>query len=191
MTIRLHLLCAASTPSTRAAGFPADEDLDSFGRASLSRLSGRLPAADAVLSSPAQAAAQTAAGLGLRADVAPSLRDCDFGRWAGRALDEIAAREPDALGQWLRDSEAAPHGGESFADVLKRFAGWRDGLDAQSGTLIAITHPLVLRAAIACTLGVGAQAMFQIDAAPLTVVRLSSAGGRWKFQALVPARAVE
>ena len=182
-------MCAASTPSTRAIGFPADEDLDDHGRDSLSRLSGRLPGMDCVLRSPALSAEQTAEGLGLRADIEPLLRDCDFGRWTGRSLEEIAAQEPDALAQWLRDAEAAPHAGESFADVLERVANWMDGLGAQSGTVLAITHPTVMRAAIAGTLGAGAHAMFQIDVAPLTVVRLSGVGGRWKFKALIPAKA--
>jgi broad specificity phosphatase PhoE len=182
VTIRLHLLCSAS--STR--GFPADEGLEAQGLESLSRFSG-LPAADRVLRSPALSAAQTAEGFGLRAEVETLLRDCDFGRWAGRSLEEVS-REPEALGQWLRDPDAAPHGGESFADVLKRVGAWMDSLDAQSGTMLAITHPTVLRAAIVMTLGAGAQSMSYIDVAPLTLVRLSGVGGRWKLKALIPAR---
>jgi broad specificity phosphatase PhoE len=186
VTLRLHLLCAAS--STRVVGFPADDGLDSLGRESLSRFSGRLPAMDRLLRSPALSAAQTTDGLGLRAEVEPLLRDCDFGRWAGRSLEEIAAREPDALDQWLRDPGAAPHGGVAFAEVLKRVGAWMDGLDAQSGSVLAITHPTVLRAAIAWTLGAGAHSMLPIDVAPLTIVRLSGFGGRWKFKALIPAK---
>lgn len=144
-----------------------------------------MPGADRVLRSPALSALQTAEGLGLRPEVEPCLRDCDFGSWAGRSLEGVAAREPEAVGQWLRDPDAAPHGGESFADVLKRVGAWMDGL-AQSA--LAITHPTILRAAIVRALGAGASAMAHVDVAPLTLARLSRAGGRWTFKALIPVR---
>jgi broad specificity phosphatase PhoE len=63
--------------------------------------------------SPALRASQTADALKLDATVEPMLRDCDYGRWTGRALDEVQAQEPEAVTEWLRNPMAAPHGGES------------------------------------------------------------------------------
>src|SRR5579862_5724057 len=111
MTTRLHLLCSASTAAVSAIAFAADEPLDSRGRESLANLSGRRPSCDIVLRSPAVSAAQTADGLALIASIEPLLRDCDFGRWAGRSLDEVQAKETAAVAEWLQDPRAAPHGG--------------------------------------------------------------------------------
>jgi broad specificity phosphatase PhoE len=188
MTTRLHLLSSASTSAVRSIAFAADEPLDPFGWKSLSGLSGRLPPYDAVLRSPALVAAQTAEGLGLDARVEPMLCDCDFGRWAGQSLAEIQAQAPEAVSDWLQNSSAAPHGGESFVDVLTRVGRWMDGLLAGSGALLAITHPFVIRAAIAHALGAGAETFRHIDIAPLTRVKLSGGGGHWKLVALVPLK---
>lgn len=188
MTIRLHLLCSASTPATRAVAFPADDPLDAHGRDSMSRFPGRLPAFDKILRSPALCAAQTAQGLGLAATSEPQLRDCDFGRWTGRAFADVQAREPEALARWLHDPRAAPHGGESFAAVMARVGGWMNALAADSGTVLAIAHSAILRAAIACALSAGPEAFSHIDIAPLSRVKLSGGGGRWTLTALIPLK---
>jgi broad specificity phosphatase PhoE len=186
MTTRLHLLCSASTASVSSIAFAAaDEPLESRGRESLLSLSGRLPSCDMVLRSPSLGAAQTVEGLGLDAKVEALLRDCDFGRWAGRSLTEIQAQAPQAAADWLQNPYAAPHGGESFADVMTRVGGWMDGLLAGSGSVLAITHATVIRAAIAHALGAGPETFRHIDVAPLTRARLSGGGGRWTLAALV------
>jgi broad specificity phosphatase PhoE len=188
MTTRLHLLCSAATASVGAVAFPADEPLDARGRDSLSGFSARLQSCDVVLKSPALCAAQTAKGLALDAVTEPLLRDCDFGRWAGKTLAEVEAQSPEAVAEWFRDPDAAPHGGESFGDVVKRVGGWMDGLLAGGGAVLAITHPAVIRAAIAHTLGAGPGAFRHIDVAPLTRARLSGDGGRWTLAALIPPK---
>ncbi|GLH79430.1 phosphoglycerate mutase [Bradyrhizobium sp. SSBR45G] len=186
MTTRLHLICAAATPATAAMAFAADEPLDARGRDSLARLVGRLPSHDIALRSPARCAADTAEGLALDARPEPALRDCDFGRWAGRSLAEVQAETPDAVAAWLQDPQAAPHGGESFVDVMTRISGWMTDLLAVDGSVLAITHALVMRAAIAHAIGAGPETFRRIDVAPLTRARLSGVGGRWTLAALVP-----
>ena len=185
MTMRLHLLCVASTPSVGAIAFASDEPLDRRGHESLQKLSGRLPSCDIILRSPSRAAAETAEGLALAARTEPLLRDCDFGRWAGRALADVQGEAPDAVADWLKDPRAAPHGGESFADVLTRIRAWMDGLVASDGSVLAITHATVIRAVIAHALGAGAETFRHIDVAPLTRAKLSGGGGRWTLAALV------
>ena len=188
MAPRLHLLCAASTSSVSSIAFAADEPLDARGRASLARLTGRLPSCQLVLRGPALRAAQTAEGLALDAGVEAMLRDCDFGRWAGRSLAQIQAEEPEAVADWLQNPRAAPHGGESFADVMTRVGGWMDGLLAVNRSVLAVTHPTVIRAAIAYTVGTGPEAFRHIDVAPLTRTTLSGGGGRWTLTGLVPLK---
>jgi broad specificity phosphatase PhoE len=188
MTTRLHLLCSASTSSVSSIAFAADEPLDPRGRESLSRLSGRLPSCDIVLHSPALCAAQTAEGLGIDARAEASLRDCDFGRWVGRTLADVQAQAPEAVTEWLQNPRAAPHGGESFADVMTRVGEWMDGLVAGQRSVLAITHATVIRAAIAHAVGAGPEAFRHIDVAPLTRTKISRGGGRWTLAALVPLK---
>ena len=186
MTMRLHLFCSAPTASVSAVAFaPADEPLDRRGAESLADLAGRLSSCDNVLCSPALCARQTAEGLGLTPTIEPLLRDCDFGRWTGRSLEDVEANEPAAVADWLKNPHAAPHGGESFADVTTRVGGWMDQMLTTSGSVLAITHALVIRAAIAHALGAGPEIFRHIDVAPLTRARLSGGGGRWTLASLV------
>jgi broad specificity phosphatase PhoE len=116
------------------------------------------------------------------------LRDCDFGRWAGRNFENVQAQEPDALADWLSDPNAAPHGGESFAAVMTRVGGWMEGLVATSGVVLAVTHATVIRAAIARAVGAGPEMFRHLDVPPLSRTKLSSDGGRWTLAALVPLK---
>jgi len=188
VTTRLEFLCSASTAGLRAAAFPADEPLDLKGRAALARLAGGFARYDRILCSPAVSARETAGGLELAASPEPALRDCDFGRWAGRPLAEIEALEPEALGLWLSDPEASPHGGESFAEVVTRVAKWMDALPENSGAILAITHAAVLRAAIVHALGATAHSFLHIDVSPLGRIRLSGGKRSWRFGGLIPAK---
>jgi broad specificity phosphatase PhoE len=89
-----------------------DEPLDHYGETGATELAGRLPNVDFCWTSPELRTRQTAQALGLDAGVQPMLRECDYGRWAGRTFGEIVAHEPDAADSWLHNPAAAPHGGE-------------------------------------------------------------------------------
>jgi hypothetical protein len=178
MTARLHLLCCTSTSSISTVAFAKNERLDRCGREALSKFAQCLPFCETGLRILALCAAQTAEGFAFGARVEPLLR-CDFGRWAGRTLSEVQVGAADGVADWLKDLCAAPHGSESFAEALTRISGWMDGLRSTGGSLLAISHPSVIRAAIAHTLGAGPAAFRHIEVAPLTRAKLSGAGGRW------------
>jgi broad specificity phosphatase PhoE len=188
MTMRLHVLCVASTLSIRSASFPLNDPLDEQGRKALEAFASPQPSCDKTWISPDLSAVQTAEILDLHSETDSMLRDCDFGRWAGRSLAEVQSVEPDALALWLRDPTAAPHGGESFADVIKRVHAWMDGLLSTSGSVLAITHPTIIRASIVSALGAGPHALRHIDIAPLSRAKLSSDGRRWTLSALIPPK---
>lgn len=189
MTIRLKLLCHAPTAATRDAGFPADEPLDDKARAVLAGLPHNLHRADRCFVSPSLRARQTAEALRLDAAVEPLLRECDYGRWAGRALAAVQAEEPEAIADWLRAPDAAPHGGESVQDLLARVAGWLDTQKETSGLTVAITHASVIRAAIVHAIEAGPRAFWRIDVAPLSLTRLNGDGRRWTLASIGPMRA--
>ncbi len=144
-------------------------------------MAGALLLSGPALVSPARAALETAAACGLVATKDERLRDQDFGGWAGLSFDEIP---PAALGAWLAAPEEGVPGGESLAAVAERVAPW---LDEQIGRdVVAVTHPMVIRAIIAVALKMPVAATLGIDVAPLARVTLSY-NRQWRLQAIVPA----
>ncbi len=64
----------------------------------------------------------------------PDLREICFGRWQGHTMAEVAELYPKEFAIWKADrTYAAPHGGESFAQMTAR--GW------QAVQEIAASHP--------------------------------------------------
>ncbi|OUC91882.1 histidine phosphatase family protein [Streptosporangium minutum] len=175
---RLLLICHASTSATVRAAFPGDEPLDGRGLRQATGLAARFGQGSAACAAELRCT-QTAAALGLRIDPDPLLADCDYGRWAGKTLDEVEAGEPESLAAWLTDPAAAPHGGESIAGLLDRVAGW---LSCRApGRTVAVTHPPFIRAAVVHAVGAPASAFWRVDVAPLARVALTGRGGRWRL----------
>jgi broad specificity phosphatase PhoE len=152
--------------------FAGDEGLEPRGAAAAAAAT-RLRRITRTVCSPARAAVETAAALGLAATVDAGLADWDLGEWRGRALDEVAG-----VAEWVADPDAAPHGGESLTALLTRVAGWLAGADGEGHT-VAVTHAAVVRAAVVATLGAPAAGFWRIDVAPLTATVLRGGPGRW------------
>jgi broad specificity phosphatase PhoE len=189
MTTRLNLLCHASTTAVRAFAFPADEPLDPQGRQKLAAVPHRLRHHDRCFTSPALRASQTAEALGLDAATEPALRDCDYGTWTGRSLDDVQAQDPEAVAEWIRNPEAAPHGGESTVALMARVSRWLEVQKAAPGMIVAVTHASVIRAAIVCALEAEPRSFWHIDIAPLSLTRLSANNGRWTLVSMSSAKA--
>jgi broad specificity phosphatase PhoE len=193
---RLLLVRHGATSATRAAAFPADEPIEegaaalAAGLAGLARTGGIdagasgagqvvCRRADDVLASPALRCAQTAAAAGLSPQAEPRIAECDFGAWAGRALADLHAADPEAVGAWMTDPDAAPHGGESLRAFAERVGGWLDEQAAANGKTLAITHGGVVKACVVRALGAPLDAFWRIDVAPLSVTELHAHDGRW------------
>jgi broad specificity phosphatase PhoE len=183
MTARLILICHGSTDAVRSASFPAGEPLDELGVTRAAALAGTLPKADRCWTSPELRTRQTAQALRLNANVEPALHDCDYGRWADRRFDEVQASEPDAISSWLRDPAAAPLGGESITNLIRRVGKWLAAEQALDQRAIVVTHPAVIRAAIVHAIEAAPQSFWRIDIAPLSITRLSGRHGRWNLSA--------
>ena len=180
MLVRLTMICSGATPATRKGSFPLDEALEPRSVALAATMG--LRRADRVWTSPALRARQTAEAMALKPSVEPLLAEQDFGRWAGRSFEEVQALEPEGIAAWLGDTEAAPHGGESLADIARRAARLMDGLVRTSGHTIAVTHASVIRAAIIHVLGAPLAAGRKIDIEPLSLTDLRSDGHRWMLR---------
>ena len=181
MTARLTLICHGSTEAVRRAAFPRDEPLDDRGKAHAAELVAHLPRGDRCWTGAELRARQTAEALGLSASVQPMLRECDYGRWAGKTLTEIAACEPQAVDSWLNDPAAAPHGGESILDVIGRVARWLADARARDERSIAITHATIIRAAIVHVMDAPPSSFWRVDIRPLSMTQLTGSGGRWNI----------
>jgi broad specificity phosphatase PhoE len=175
---RLTLISHAPTSAVRRAAFPRDESIEEIARERIREMNWRF---DRVCCGPEKRTQETAMALGLSATVDPALRDCDYGRWAGRNLSELQMENPDEVAQWLSDPDAAPHGGESIHNLIVRVAGWL-AEQTKSGHTIAVTHPPVIRGAIASVLQAPALAFWRIDVAPLTVTDIRFNGSSWSLR---------
>jgi broad specificity phosphatase PhoE len=172
MSMRLTLIAHGVTTATRAAAFPQDEPVEARALSSAAVSGQRLRRADRAWTSPALRARQTAAALSLDAVVNPSLRDCDYGRWAGRMLTDVQIEEPAGVAAWLSDAEATPHGGESLSDLFRRVSAWMNECIREEGHTIAVT-------AILHVLHAPARSFWRIDIEPLSVTKLRGDGTRW------------
>ena len=117
--------------------------------------------------------------------VVVTTRAIAVGRDIGRGvIDEVQAEEPEALAEWLRDPQAAPHGGESVVALIERVATWLDAQMATPAKIVAVTHASVIRAAMVHAIEAGPRSFWRIDVAPLSVTRLSANNGRWTLASL-------
>ncbi len=187
-TVRFTILCHAATTAARRAIFPRDEPLDLRGRKSAIAARANFRRFDGVLTSPALRARQTADALGFEGEINPSLRDLDYGRWAGMPIAEVAGCEPAELSAWRTNPLAAPHGGESIATLFARTRVFLEGRLTQPGVFLAVSHPAILRAAAVLALDAPFPAFWQIDAGPLSALTLTSDGSTWRLRSLSNAR---
>lgn len=184
--MRLTLLCHASTATMRQGGFPSpDEPLDPAGARAMARRPGvgrmGVGPMGGLRVSPARAARETAAALG-EACVDAALRDMDHGDWTGRRLADL---DPAAVGAWLRDPAAGAPGGERLDEVVERMAAWLAAAAAcdRVADILAVTHPMVVRAALAAALDLPPAATLRIDVAPLSAATLSF-NGVWRLRSI-------
>ncbi|MFM0591981.1 histidine phosphatase family protein [Paraburkholderia dilworthii] len=195
MEIRLLLISHASTAAMRAGRFPAADPLaplDPRGLAEIQAARSSLPIPDDATAfvSPAGCARETASALGLTATVDAHLADLNYGSWHGRRLADLMTEAPQELAAWTRDPDAAPHGGESFSQLVMRTGEWLETLIERTShtsqaneihNVVAVTHAPVLRAAIVSVLGASPAVFPRIEIAPLSVIELRCSRRGWTW----------
>ena len=182
--MRLTFLCHAATRSMREGGFPApDEPIDEGGERKARALD--IPTASIVLCSPAHASRQTLQLVGLAGAEDRDLRDIGYGDWIGRSFAAVHESDPDGLAQWLADPTGAMPGGESFGDLIARLTPWLAGIVEKGEDVLAITHPMVIRAVLTVAIGAPADVALRIDCGPMTQVELSF-NRLWRLKSIRP-----
>ncbi len=161
--------------------FPLDEPVVEREIAKIAALNWAAPRVEYTWTAPELRAQQTSNALGLQAVISDELRDCDYGRWRGRRMDEVHAEDTEGILAWLTEPVASPHGGESIEGLIGRVGRW---LKEQSGAghTIAVTHPAVIRAALVYALRVPAQAFWRFDIAPLSLTDLRFSRNIWTLR---------
>jgi ribonuclease H / adenosylcobalamin/alpha-ribazole phosphatase len=113
---------------------------------------------DAIVTSPLLRATRTAqevaAVTGAPVVTDEGFRETDFGAWEGLTFAEVRERWPAEVTTWLADPEAAPPGGESFADVSTRVTDALHrvltGRDRQ--TVLIVSHVTPIKTLVAAAL---------------------------------------
>ena len=178
MAQRLLVVAHAPTAPTIALIF-GDQGEPQTGE--VRRLNGRVAS---WLRGPEKACVATAVCLGGEAEPVPELRECDFGAWTGRTLADVAFEDATALDTWLHDAHAAPHGGESLAELINRVGRVLDDHPWPEGRSVLVVSPLVARAAAVHALGASPEVIFHIDIAPLGRLLISRSDHAWRIQEL-------
>jgi broad specificity phosphatase PhoE len=176
--VRITFVSHGATPAVRRAAFPLNEGLEEAELTKIAGLGWSAPRVQQVLCGPERRAIETAQALGLEPVESMALRDCEYGEWRGRGLEELQVEDPDGLMAWLVDPEAAPHGGESVGMLVDRVGRWmQERVD--KGHTLAVTHSSVIRAAVVEAMGAPLTGFWRVDVAPLTVTDLRFNGRVW------------
>ena len=135
-----------------------------------------------VISSPVSRAWETAGYVAAAAGVEPlvemALVEIDFGAWTGCSFDELAGRADWTA--WNVDRGRRPAGsGETMVEVQARVGRWIETLHGRGGSLVAVSHADVIKAAVAHVLGLPLQFHDRFEIAPgsITTVVLDAGGG--------------
>jgi broad specificity phosphatase PhoE len=133
---------------------------------------------EAIYSSPAQRALQTAAPLALsqhqEVRMEDDLRECDFGLWEGLNRADLLARathEAHYFSAWERDLTMAPPDGESYTAMSERVRR-RVGslLQVHHGqTIVLVSHVGPVKALLCMALDAPLTAMFHLFIDPATI----------------------
>jgi broad specificity phosphatase PhoE len=149
-----------------------DVPLDELGMRQAEAL-GQVPelrGAARVVTSPLARTRATAAGLGPPVTVDPRWTEVDYGMYDGMGVEAV----PELFGEWERDLEYVPEGGESLAQVGRRVRDACRDLwpEAAEQDVVVVTHVSPIKAAVAWALGVGDETSWRmfVDVASLTRV---------------------
>ena len=176
-----------ATPTTGSVlpGRARGLHLSDTGRAQADTVAERIASLDghgtpvAVYASPLERTAETARPiarrLGLRVRTDRGLIECDFGKWTGSKLKDLASRP-----EW-REVQRAPSGfrfpgGESFLEMQTRVAATLARLvERHRGeTIVAVSHADPIKAALASAAGIHLDLFQRLVVSPCSVSVLVS-----------------
>ncbi|MCT2261320.1 MSMEG_4193 family putative phosphomutase [Brachybacterium muris] len=190
------LLVRHGRTTANATGFLAGRtpgvSLDDVGREQAARTGDRIAAVPvaAVVSSPLDRCRETARAIVERQAVAPpssvedEITECDYGRWQGRRLDDLAKEDLWRTVQSHPSAVVFP-GGESMARMQARAVAAIRRHDAEvesehgpGAVWVAVSHGDLLKAILADALGMHLDMFQRLEAGPASVSIVSYGAGR-------------
>jgi broad specificity phosphatase PhoE len=128
------------------------------------------PVPERVVSSPLLRCAATARAsadrLDLDVETDDRLIEIAHGTWEGRYRDELAANDPERYRMWRERPDAVVFdGGESLADVLRRWQEFARDLAADPRRTLVLTHDAVVRVALVDLEGKGLEEFWNVRVA--------------------------
>jgi len=161
--------------------------LNATGRRQAAELARKLGRIDAVYSSDAERAYETALILAerhrLRVETDARLREVDFGEWEGLTRAQISERFGDAFTDWLGGERSAPNGGEADEAMAERVIGALTHIATRhpTGRVMVVTSSGPIRAVEARLLGIDqATARLTVGTVPnCSILELVIRDGVW------------
>jgi broad specificity phosphatase PhoE len=88
--------------------------------------------------------------IGLEPMIEPRVRECDWGNWAGRYVEDIGREEPEAWQAWLDAGETFRFpGGESLGEHMARTTAALDDIRRGELPALVVCHGGTIRVALA------------------------------------------
>jgi broad specificity phosphatase PhoE len=88
--------------------------------------------------------------IGLEPIIEPRVRECDWGAWQGRFVDDIARHEPEHWQAWLNAGESFRFpDGESLAEHMARTSAALDEIRGRGEPALVVCHGGTIRVALA------------------------------------------
>ena len=105
----------------------------------------------------------------LSVTVEPAFREMAFGEWEGLTRDELQAGTAPMMETWRTAPErATPPGGEPLTEVAARVGKALQQVRDHhpEGTVVLVSHAIVLRLLVLDALGLGPERLWSLDASP-------------------------
>jgi len=159
-----------------------DAPLHTVGEAQAQALAGEVLArggVDVVVTSPLlrarQTAAVVAAACGLDPVVVDGFAECSFGEWDGLTFAEVKEAWPREIEAWLRATDVAPPGGESFAECAARVdAARRAVVEEYRGARIAVvSHVTPIKLQVAAAIAAPLHILFRMELTPCSITTVA------------------
>lgn len=138
--------------------------LNDQGQEQVKALARRLTAESitAAYASPTIRTRQTARAIirpmGLHCRMRKTLRDLDYGAFAGANLDQVTAEDPQFWARWRSNPDTVNFpDGENLSQLRKRISRFLREITAhhENETILAVTHDSPIRAIVSIALGAG------------------------------------
>jgi len=132
---------------------------------------------DAIYTSPMQRTVKLASAISVQQGcsiiVSEALREMDFGLFENMTRYEAEEKHREHYDSYMADytSYRIPEG-ESFQDVYARLSAFINPLLIEEGTIVLITHGMVMKASIAMLLGLETDAVWHFRTNPATILEI-------------------